>query len=346
MSDIKAAVMTQVGKIEIQKRPKPVIKDDQVLVKIEYCGVCGSDVHYYEHGRIGDFVVTGPIILGHEAGGVIVEAGSRVKNVKVGDKVAIEPGYTCGKCEYCKSGRYNLCPDVIFMATPPYDGAFIEYVAYPADMVFRLPDNMDTMEGALIEPLSVGFHAASQGGAKPGQTAVILGSGCIGLCTMLALRHMGLRRIFIADMIDVRLNLANKLGAAEAINPGQTDLMAKIMELTGGQGADLVFETAGAKVTTQATARLVKRGGTIVLVGMAPDATLPYDLGAVLAKEAAIKTVFRYRNIYPMAIDAVAGGLPVKNLVSDTFGLDDVEKAIKHNIEHKAETIKVVIKVA
>ena len=169
---MKTAVMTGISQVEIQQRPIPVPADDEVLVKVEYVGICGSDLHYYESGRIGNFIVEPPFVLGHEAGGTVVEVGAGVKDLKVGDRVALEPGKTCGHCEHCKEGKYNLCEDVIFFATPPVDGVFQEYVAHEAGLCFRLPDNMSTMEGALIEPLAVGMHAANQGGAHLGQTAV------------------------------------------------------------------------------------------------------------------------------------------------------------------------------
>ena len=173
------------------ERPIPTPKDDEVLVKLEYVGICGSDMHYYESGAIGDFIVKPPFVLGHEPGGVVVEVGKNVHHLKVGDRVALEPGKTCGHCEYCREGKYNLCPDVVFFATPPVDGVFQEYVAHEAGLCFKLPDNVSTLEGALIEPLAVGFHAANQGGAHIGQTAVVMGSGCIGLVSMMALKAEG-----------------------------------------------------------------------------------------------------------------------------------------------------------
>lgn len=166
--EMDVAIMTDIRKIEWTKRPVPEPKDDEVLVKVNHVGVCGSDLHYFEHGKIGPFVVKPPFVLGHECGGTVVKLGKDVKHLKVGDKVALEPGKTCGKCEQCRSGFYNLCPDVIFFATPPIDGVFQDYVAHEANLCFKLPPNMDTLEGALIEPLSIGFHAANQGGAHIG----------------------------------------------------------------------------------------------------------------------------------------------------------------------------------
>lgn len=339
-----AAVMTDIKKIEMQKRPIPVPKDNEVLVKIKHVGLCGSDLHFYEHGRIGDVIVDRPTVLGHESAGEIVEVGKEVKGLKVGDMVALEPGVGCGKCEFCKTGRYNLCPDVAFMAIPGYDGAFTEYVAYPYDMAFKLPEGMDTIEGGLIEPLAVGFHAASQSGIKVGQSAVVLGAGCIGLVTVMALKMMGISEIYIADVIDKRLQKAKELGATRVIKADTEDTIKTVMELTGGKGVDCVFETAGSKITTLQTARLVKSGGTVTIVGMSSESVIPYDISALVWKEATIKTVFRYRNLYPTAIKAVAAGqIPLKKVASDYFKFKDVQKAMDYNIENKNDVIKIVI---
>lgn len=343
---MKAAVMEKVGVIKMMDLPKPEPKDDEVLVHIKHIGICGSDIHYYEAGRIGDYVVEKPIILGHESAGVVEAVGKNVTKIKVGDRVALEPGHTCGKCEFCMTGRYNLCPDVVFMATPPYDGAFCEYKAWPAHMAFKLPDNMTTEEGALIEPLAVGMHAANLANAAIGQTAVILGSGCIGLCTLLSLKARGVTKIYISDVIAKRLEKAKELGAAEVIDASKTDTIEEIMRLTDGKGCDMVFETAGNRITTAQTSRLVKIGGTIVLVGMAPDPKVMYDFGPLSNKEATIKTVFRYRNIYPTAIEAVSGGIiPIKEIVSDRFTLDQTPEAMEYSVKNKADIVKAVIEV-
>ncbi|WP_157148861.1 alcohol dehydrogenase catalytic domain-containing protein, partial [Brachyspira pilosicoli] len=198
---MKVAIMTDLKKIEFIERDIPKPKSDEVLVKLEYVGVCGSDLHYYEHGAIGNYIVKYPFVLGHECSGTVVEIGDNVKHLKVGDKVALEPGKTCGKCEFCKTGRYNLCPDVIFFATPPVDGVFQEYVAHPESLSFKLPDNISTMEGALIEPLAVGMHAARQGDAKIGEIAFVTGAGCIGLCSMLALKACGVSKVYVIDVM-------------------------------------------------------------------------------------------------------------------------------------------------
>ena len=205
---MKVAVMNGIGQMGYTNRDIPQPKDNEVLVKLEYVGICGSDMHYYETGRIGDYVVEPPFVLGHEPGGTVVEVGKNVKHLKVGDRVALEPGKTCGHCEYCREGKYNLCPDVVFFATPPVDGVFQEYVAHEADLCFKLPENVSTLEGALIEPLAVGFHAANQGNAHAGQTALVFGAGCIGLVSMMALKAEGVSKVYVVDIMQKRLDKA------------------------------------------------------------------------------------------------------------------------------------------
>ena len=343
---MKVAVMLGIGKMGFEERDIPEVKDDEVLVRLEYVGICGSDLHYYETGAIGDYVVKPPFVLGHEPGGVVVETGKNVKHLKVGDRVALEPGKTCGHCEFCKTGRYNLCPDVVFFATPPVDGVFQEYVAHEADLCFKLPDHVSTMEGALIEPLAVGFHAAMQGEAKAGQTAVVMGAGCIGLVTMMALKAMGVSRVYVVDIMQKRLDKAMELGADGVINGSEVDAVETVMKLTEGKGCDLAVETAGTQITTVQAIHMTKKGSTIVLVGYSKSGEMTLPMGLVLDKELTFKTVFRYRHIYPMAIEAVASGkVNLKGIVTDIFSLDDVQKAMDYSVSNKSDVVKAVIKI-
>lgn len=343
---MKVAVMLGIGKMGFEERAIPQPKDDEVLVKLEYVGICGSDLHYYESGAIGDYVVKPPFVLGHEPGGTVVEVGKNVTHLKVGDRVALEPGKTCGHCEFCKTGRYNLCPDVVFFATPPVDGVFQEYVAHEAGLCFKLPDNVSTMEGALIEPLAVGFHAARQGGAQAGQVAVVTGAGCIGLVSMMALKAMGVSKVYSVDVMDKRLDKALELGADGVINGSREDAVKKVMELTGGMGCDLVIETAGTEITTRQAVQMTKKGATIVLVGYSKTGEIKMPISLALDKELTFKTVFRYRHIYPMAIDAVASGrVNLKGIVTNEFALDDIQEAMDESVNNKADIVKAVVKI-
>ena len=285
-------------------------------------------------------------MLGHEAGGTVVEVGSGVTHLKVGDRVALEPGKTCGHCEHCKEGKYNLCEDVIFFATPPVDGVFQEYVAHEAGLGFKLPDNVSTLEGALVEPLSVGLHAAMQGGAHIGQTAVVTGAGCIGLVSLLALKAMGVSKVIVVDVIDKRLQKAKELGADYVINGKEQDTVAEIKRLTEGRGCDLSIETAGTQITASQLIQASKKGATIVFVGYSASGEMTLPIGMALDKELTFKTVFRYRNIYPMAIEAIAAGkIKIKDIVTDYFELDDIQHAMDACVENKAEIVKGVIRI-
>ncbi len=344
---MRVAVMEGIGKMGYIERPIPEVKPDEVLVKIEYVGICGSDMHYYENGAIGAYKVEPPFVLGHEPGGTVVEVGSNVKHLKVGDRVALEPGKTCGKCEFCRTGRYNLCPDVIFFATPPVDGVFQEYVAHEAALCFKLPDNVSTLEGALIEPLAVGFHAANQGNAHAGQTAVVMGAGCIGLVSMMALKAEGVSRVYVVDVMQKRLDKAMELGADGVINAMEVDTVEALMKLTDGAGCDLAIETAGTEITTRQCVHAVKKGATIVCVGYSKTGEVMLPMSLALDKEIRFETVFRYRHIYPMAIDAVASGkVNLKGIVTDIFEFDDVQNAMDRSVADKANIVKAVIKIA
>jgi L-iditol 2-dehydrogenase len=338
--------MEGIGKMGYTRRPIPTPKADEVLVKLEYVGICGSDMHYYETGAIGDYVVEPPFVLGHEPGGTVVEVGSNVKHLKVGDRVALEPGKTCGRCEFCRQGKYNLCPDVVFFATPPVDGVFQEYAAHEAALCFKLPDNVSTLEGALIEPLAVGFHAANQGGAHAGQTAVVMGAGCIGLVSMMALKAQGVSRVYVVDVMAKRLEKALELGADGVIN-GKEDAVEAVRRLTGGAGCDLVIETAGTEITTRQAIHMTKKGAVIVLVGYSKSGEMTLPMSLALDKELTFKTVFRYRHIYPMAIDAVAAGrVNLKGIVTDIFDFEDIQNAMDRSVADKANIVKAVVRIA
>lgn len=344
----KGAFMRGIDKMIIKEIPVPEIGKKEVLVSLEYVGICGSDVHYFHNGCCGSYKVdlSEDYMLGHECAGTIVKVGEEVERLKVGDRVALEPGITCGECEQCKSGHYNLCPDVVFLATPPVQGCNEEYIAFPENMCFKLPDNVSTKEGALIEPLSVGFYASEQGGVKTGDTVVILGSGCIGLVTLLACKAHGAGKIIVADLVEARLQKAIELGAAEVINSGKEDALKKIEELTNGRGADVVFETAGSPVTIAQTPFIVRRGGTITLVGISAKEEITYNFAQIMDKEATIKSVFRYRNIYPKAIEAVsAGAIDVNGIVTHEFDLEHIQEAFEEAINNKTDLVKAVIKI-
>ncbi|MFO7636963.1 MAG: NAD(P)-dependent alcohol dehydrogenase [Clostridia bacterium] len=335
---MKAAVLTGIKEMEIRDVPVPVAKDDQVLVKIEYVGICGSDIHYYEHGRIGDFVVSFPMILGHECAGEIVEAGKSAKGFQRGDKVVIEPGYGCRVCDMCKQGKYNLCGDMTFMATPPVDGAFCEYVAYPCDMVYPLPPGLSSLEGALVEPLAIGVYAAEKAGVVPGMDVLVLGAGCIGILTMMSCKAYGARSVGITDLNGFRLEKARELGADETFLAGKKQLRENFF--------DVVIDCAGVEETLAQGIRAVKKGGKVLLVGLGSEGDIPLDIHRAVSKEISIDTVFRYRNVFKKTISLIAGGkIDVKGIVTHTYPLEDIGKAFAFTANNKGKVLKSVVRI-
>jgi len=338
-----AAFVLENRKMTFGATQMPTVGDHDALIKMKFCGVCGSDVHFYEHGE-PEFPDVYPFILGHEGAGEVVKIGSAVTSLKIGDRVAIEPGIPCRTCQWCTSGRYNLCPEVVFPSAPRAPGILREFVCHPADMCFKLPDNMSFEEGALIEPLAVAMTAAREAGARIGQSAVILGGGCIGLVTLLALRAMGLSRITVVDLFDIRLSKAKELGAWNVVNARESDAIGEVVRLHDGLGSDLVFETAGSTVTAAQTIKMAKRGGTIMIVGNVVGQT-PIDFQLMTNKELTIKSNFRYSNIYPTTIDAVASGrIDVKSIISRYYPLNEAPQAFEDCINEKASMVKAVIK--
>lgn len=351
---MQCAVLYGIEDVRLEERPVPVPRRDEVLVRVQRVGVCGSDIHYYRHGRIGDYVVEEPMILGHESSGVIVSVGENVTRLAVGDRVAIEPGYTCKECAYCKSGHYNLCPDVVFMATPPIDGALCEYVAWPQDFVFRLPDVMTYDEGAMMEPLAVGLWAVERGGIRPGDSVAIFGCGPIGLLTLQAARVAGATTIFCIDIVASRLERAAQLGATHPLDDRDGTALEQIRltmsEKTGlapeHSGVDVACETAGAVATTRNALAATRPGGVAVLTGLPPQSMVELDIVSAASKEIDIRGQFRYANRYPPAIDlTTTGRIDVASLVTHHFRLEQAEQALLFADEHKDVAIKVMVDV-
>ena len=303
----KTFYMTGIEKIELGEAPMPKMGPDDVLIKVQSVGVCGSDLHYYRSGAIGDFKVEFPFVLGHEAAGIVEDVGENVTTLKKGERVCMEPGVPCMKCEECLSGHYNLCKDVRFWATPPYDGVLSEYVAHPAAFTFKIPDNMSFTEGALVEPLAIGLHACNMGGVKLGQTVAIMGAGCIGLVTLLAAKAYGATRIIVGDVLDKRLDKARELGAI-AVNTKEEDFVAKVMELTEGRGADVCIDCAGFSATVDSCLSCARPAGMVIIVGLGQDRVDGFNTSVMSTKELTVKSIFRYRNLYPTAINAIADG--------------------------------------
>ena len=341
---MKAAVLHKIRDLRIEELPHPRPAIDEALVRVRAVGVCGSDLHFYHEGHIGERFVERPYVLGHEASGEIVELGSTVTNLKVGDRVALEPGIPCRKCAWCKRGEYHLCPTRAFQSAPHTNGFFCEYTTIPADYVFRLPDNLDFIEGAMIEPFVVGLHATWRAGVQPGQTALILGAGPIGLMTLQAAAAHGVTTTIVVDVIEKRLKLAKELGATHVLNAKEVKTVDEVQRLTGGVGADVVFESAGAIPTIQQSVWAARRGGTVIFVGMSSEAVLPFDTLRVIRAELTVKGSFTYANQFPKAIAlAAAGRVNLKSPVTHTFPLEQIVEAFETSLTKKDTAIKVVV---
>ncbi|GGJ08689.1 sorbitol dehydrogenase [Alicyclobacillus cellulosilyticus] len=338
----QAAVLHAPGDVRLEERPVRDLAPDEALVQVMAVGVCGSDVHYYEHGRIGDFVVRQPLILGHECAGVVVATGAAVTRVKPGDRVAIEPGVTCGRCPACKSGRYNLCPEVQFLATPPVDGAFAEYIVHREDFLHPIPDGMSFEAAALVEPFSVGLHACARAGVRPGDTVAILGMGPVGLLAVVAAAAYGAQRIIVSDLEENRLAAARRLGATDTV-PAAAGAEA-ILALTGGQGVDVALETAGHPKALATAMAVLRRGGRLAVVGLPPQDEVALHIPRLSAYEIDVLGVFRYANTYPRGIALLASGRwPIEDLVTDRYPLAETKQALERARTNKAGSIKVMV---
>lgn len=343
---MKVCVLTGKQQLEWCEREIPQPAAGELQIKLEYVGVCGSDLHFYEEGRLANWELNGPLALGHEPGGVVTAIGEGVEGFQIGDRVALEPGVGCGKCKECLEGHYNLCRHVKFMAIPgEKEGVFSDYCVHNANMCFKLPDSVDTMEGALIEPLSVAMHGAELSSARIGESAVVLGSGCIGLCMVMSLRARGITEIYVSDVLDKRLAKAKEVGAARTFNAAKGENIEEFIKTLPDGGVDQVYECAGNRITTLQTCRLIKRAGKVTLVGVSPEPVLELDIATLNAMEGTIYSVYRYRNLYPKAIQAVASGLiPLKKIVSHVYDFKDCIEAIEYSLNCKEDVIKSVIK--
>ncbi|CAG0899215.1 unnamed protein product [Darwinula stevensoni] len=324
-----------------------LVRKIEVLVQMHSVGICGSDVHYWKAGRIGDFIVKNPMVLGHEASGIIHQVGPNVHHLKAGDRVAIEPGIPCRLCDFCKSGRYNLCPDIVFCATPPVHGNLCRFYKHAADFCYKLPDHVTMEEAALLEPLSVGVHACRRAGVTLGSDVLICGAGPIGLVNVLTARAMGARRIVITDVKEDRLEMAKQLGAHHVINVGSgkslDTITSEVEKAFDGEKPEKTIECSGAEACIRMGIRCTRSGGTLVLVGLGPpEVSVPLVDAAV--REVDIRGIFRYANCYPTALDMVASGLVnVKPLVTHHFQLEESIKAFETAHAGAPGTIKVMI---
>jgi L-iditol 2-dehydrogenase len=333
----RAAVLHGVHDLRIDDVPVPEPGPREVLVEVRAVGVCGSDVHYYEHGRIGPYVVREPLILGHESGGVIVRQGPGATRHQIGQRVALEPGVPCGACQQCRTGRYNLCAEVRFFATPPVHGAFANYVTIHQDFAFPLPDSVSDDAGALIEPLSVGIWACRKARLQGGERVLVTGAGPIGLLAMQAALALGATRVTVTDVNPHRLELARRTGAARTVDLREQPLG------DAGVEADVLLECSGHPAALADGIRSLRPAGVAVAVGMGPgeEATIP--LALLQNRELTLTGTFRYANIYPTAIGLVAAGrVDVEAIVTGHYPLEEAEQALQAS-RQDPESVKAVV---
>nr|WP_122013340.1 NAD(P)-dependent alcohol dehydrogenase [Maliibacterium massiliense] len=339
----RAAWLLEKGNIKVDTMPMPVPEADEVLIRVHFVGICGSDMHFFETGCYSKGPIPGPHIIGHECAGVVEAVGADVTNLQVGDRVTVEPGEGCGACALCKSGRYNLCPQVKFKSVPPYHGVLRDYITHKAALCFKLPQNVSTMEGAMIEPFAIGLYAAQKAGASPGKTAMILGAGCIGMMTLLACRALGVSTIIAADLYDSRLQKARTAGADIVINTAKEDCDVRVMQATDGYGADIVFETAGSEKTLLMAPKLCKSGGTIMMVGNVFQ-PVTFDFWDIAHREVTISSIYRYCNIFPLALEMLSQGkVDLKQVITGTYPLQDAQRAFESVSRDKEHTLKGII---
>ena len=328
--------------IELSSKVGP----DDVRIKIDTVGVCGSDVHYYTHGAIGSFVVREPMVLGHEAAGVVVEVGSGVKTLKVGDRVCMEPGVPNMASRAAKLGIYNVDPDVRFWATPPVHGVLTPEVVHPAAFTYKLPDNVSFAEGAMVEPFAVGLQAATRARITPGDVAVVVGCGPIGIMTALAALAGGCSRVFISDLSAPKLEIAGRYPGIVPVNIKNQSLADAISQATDGWGADVVFEASGSPRAYDGIFGLLRPGGALVLIGL-PVEQIAFDVAAAIIKEARIETVFRYANNFDRAVNLIASGkVDLKPLISDTFDFKDSIAAFDRAAKGLPQDVKLQIRLS
>ncbi|MER8387698.1 NAD(P)-dependent alcohol dehydrogenase [Mesorhizobium sp. M1380] len=345
MTNVRALVLERQHELKLRDIDLPqTVGPGEVRIKIHTVGVCGSDVHYYTHGRIGPFVVEAPMVLGHEAAGTVVETGEGVEHLKVGDRVCMEPGIPDPNSRASRLGLYNIDPAVRFWATPPIHGVLTPYVVHPANYTFKLPDNVSFAEGAMVEPFAVGMQAAAKAKIAPGDTAVVIGAGPIGTMVAIAALAGGCARAVVADLAQPKLDIAGGYQGVIPVNVRDKNLAAEVKRLSDGWGADVVFECSGSSKAWETLLDLPRPGGVVVVVGL-PVAPIAFDVATASTKEVRIETVFRYAHQYERAIAMMGSGrVDLKPLISATFPFEDSITAFDRAVEARPADVKLQIR--
>jgi L-iditol 2-dehydrogenase len=340
---MKALLLSEYKQLEIADLPEPSPGPGEVLVRVAACGICGSDVHGYD-GSSGRRIP--PIVMGHEAAGTIAALGDGVNGFAVGERVTFDSTVYCGACNNCRRGDVNLCDNrqVLGVSCGDYRraGAFAEYVAVPARILYRLPDALSFEEAAMLEAVSVALHGVALAEISAGSTAVVLGAGMIGLLTLQALRAAGCARVFVADLDSTRLKLARDAGA-RAVLSSERDIVPEILQLTEGTGVDVAIEAVGRNETVRASIESVRKGGTVVLVGnISPEVTLP--LQKVVTRQIRLQGSCASAGEYPRAIELLASGaIQVKSLISATAPLEEGPRWFERLYAREPNLMKIIL---
>ena len=342
---MKALALTGLKKLEFFEVPQPQItKDTDVLLKIAAVGICGSDIHYYDDGKVGSQVVIYPYRVGHECSATVAQIGKAVKNIKIGDKVAVEPTVVCHKCDKCKMGRENTCRNIKFLGTPGQgDGCLCEYIVMPAENCFVVTDSLTLTQAALCEPFSIGIYSVKQGQGPYSDKIAILGSGPIGLSCMTAARVKGVKKIYMTDKLDYRLAVAKKQGADWVGNPDKNDIVKEITKLEP-QGIDVVYECAGQQSTMDEGIGILRPGGKLVLVGIPRENKIFFSIDKIRRKEITIVNIRRQNRCIEDAVEfLITGKANLDFMATHKFAFKDAIKAFDIAAGYKDGVIKATI---
>jgi L-iditol 2-dehydrogenase len=341
---MKALLLSEYNRLEVVDVPMPRPSADEILVRVEACGICGSDVHGYD-GSSGRRLP--PIIMGHEAAGTVAATGANVRDLREGDRVTFDSTIYCGKCEYCLKGDVNLCNNrqVLGVSTPEFrrEGAFAEYVVVPRLVVYPLPEEIPFSQAAMIEPLAVAVHAVSLAEITPDTTALVVGAGMIGLLVLQVLKDAGCRQVYVVDIDDTRLRMANDLGATATINAKTADTLAELQRLTGDAGIDVSFEAVGSTPTVKSAIEGVRKGGTVVLIGNV-TATVELPLQVVVSRQITLRGSAASSGEYPKCIELLArGAVKVDPLITAVAPLEQGQEWFDRLHSREPNLMKVVL---
>ena len=335
----KAALLKSAGEVVFIDVDRPKLRGYEVLVEVKVCGICGSDLHAYKNLHPD---IRLPIILGHEFSGDIVEVGEQVKGFKIGDRVCVEPLTTCGECFFCRHGEYNRCFKLRVIGCQ-LNGAFTKYIAIGERWIHKL-NSLSYEEGAMVEPLAVAVHAVERGGVKIGDEVAVLGAGTIGLLTLQVAKAFGASRVIATDLVDWRLKVAKELGADVVLNPARDDVVKEVLSITD-VGVDVAFEAVGSQTVLQTALKIVKKGGSVTVVGVYESPNVQLQIMDIVNKELTVKGTLVYCWDYEKAINLIkAGRVNVRRLITHTLPLEEIKKGFELMLSKVEGVVKVQIK--